>query len=254
LQVPLPARFWFLVASAQRGRDSMSDDACRLVLITPVLADDEPAFLPGLAAALAAGDVAAVIVPLAPADERTLTRRLKLVSPVVQEAEAAMIATLAPGEAVSEDFVATALKGGADGIQIDVSTPEALAGLGALRQRLGRNGSLGVADLRTRHAAMEAGEAGADYVMFGEMRPDSAGGAPWRPSLDKVLERAGWWAPIFATPCVAVAPDLDAVTALAETGAEFVGLESLPWEDPAAVTVAVGEAMAAMARAQRPAA
>jgi thiamine-phosphate pyrophosphorylase len=234
----------------------MSDNACRLVLITPALVDDAPDFLPALEAALAAGDVAAVIVPLANADERTLTRRLKLVSPLVQEAEAALIATLMAGEPVEaeamQDFVATALKGGADGIQVDVADPEALASLGALRERLGRNGSLGVADLRTRHAAMEAGEAGADYVMFGEARPDAAGGSPWRPPLDKVLERAGWWAPIFATPCIAVAPDLDAVTALAETGAEFVGLDALPWSDPAAMKTAIADAMARLAQAERP--
>lgn len=230
----------------------MSDDACRLVLITPPLADDAPDFLPALQAALLVGDVAAVVVTLGPADERTLTRRLKLVSPIVQEAEAALVATLLPGHPVDEDFIATALKGGADGIQVDATTPEALAGLSALRQRLGRNGSLGVADLRTRHAAMEAGEAGADYVMFGEARPDAAGGSPWRPPLDKVLERAGWWAPIFSTPCIAVAPDIEAVTALAETGAEFVGLDALPWSDPAAMKAAIADAMARLAQAERP--
>ena len=259
LAVPLPPQFWFLKLSQDEVAIRMSDDACRLVLITPTLSDEAPAFLPGLAAALAAGDIAAVVVPLSTADERTLTRRLKLVSPVVQDGGAALVATLMADQTTGtqpllEDFVATALKGGADGIQVDAASPEALAGLPALRQRLGRNGSLGVADLRSRHAAMEAGEAGADYVMFGEARPDQAGGPAWRPSLDKVVERAGWWAPIFATPCIAVAPDIEAVTMLAETGAEFVGLDALPWGDPAAMTAAIGQAMAALARAQRPAA
>ena len=48
---------------------------------------------------------------------------------------------------------------------------------------------------------MTLGEAGADYLMFGEPRPDGS-----LPALDEVVERAAWWAEIFETPCVAFAP------------------------------------------------
>ena len=49
---------------------------------------------------------------------------------------------------------------------------------------------------------MSAGEAGADYLLFGEPRPDGT-----IPALESVIERATWWAEIFETPCVAYAPD-----------------------------------------------
>ena len=45
---------------------------------------------------------------------------------------------------------------------------------------------------------MSLGEAGADYLLFGEPRPDGS-----LPSLESVVERAAWWAEIFETPCVA---------------------------------------------------
>jgi thiamine-phosphate pyrophosphorylase len=66
---------------------------------------------------------------------------------------------------------------------------------------------------------MDVGEAGVDYVMFGEPRADGS-----LPPLPAVVERAGWWAEIFETPCVAYAPDAESVPALVETGAEFVAL------------------------------
>jgi thiamine-phosphate pyrophosphorylase len=71
---------------------------------------------------------------------------------------------------------------------------------------------------------MSAGEAGADYVMFGEPRPDG-----WTPPLAETLDRVGWWAEIFETPCVAFAATLDAVAPLAAVGADFVALGDAVW-------------------------
>ena len=66
----------------------------------------------------------------------------------------------------------------------------------------------GAGGLRNRHDAMLAGEAGADYVMFGE--PDRLGG---RPPLDALVERLEWWAEIFQPPCIGYAASLDEVVA-----------------------------------------
>jgi thiamine-phosphate pyrophosphorylase len=46
------------------------------------------------------------------------------------------------------------------------------------------------------------------------------------------VERASWWAEIFETPCVAYAPSLDTVEALAATNAEFVALGNAVWSHP----------------------
>ena len=74
---------------------------------------------------------------------------------------------------------------------------------------------VGAGELRSRHGAMEAGEAGADYVLFGRWR--EGGSDP-----DWVSARVAWWAELFEVPCVAVAVGPDAIGALAEAGADFV--------------------------------
>jgi thiamine-phosphate pyrophosphorylase len=199
--------------------------AQRLALLTPhrVAADDVDALLPALRAACAAGDVAAVILRLAPADERALTALVKRVAPAVQEAEAALVVAC-PGFA--GDLVSVATRGGADGVHVDKP-----ASLKDLRERLREGRILGTGGFETRHAAMDAGEGGADYLMFGGLYPDGEA-----PDPDSVRERARWWAEIFETPCIAVACTEAEIAEAAATGAEFVGLESALWlADPAAV-------------------
>ena len=74
---------------------------------------------------------------------------------------------------------------------------------------------------------MAAGEAGADYVMFGEPHRDG-----WTPPLAETAERVAWWAEIFETPCVAYAARLDDVATLAAAGADFVALGDALWSAP----------------------
>jgi thiamine-phosphate pyrophosphorylase len=78
---------------------------------------------------------------------------------------------------------------------------------------------VGAGGLGSRHDAMVAAEAGADYVMFGE--PDSQGR---RPGLDAICERVKWWADLFETPCVGYAADEKEASALAAAGADFVAV------------------------------
>lgn len=199
--------------------------AQRLALLTPhrVAAGDVDALLPALRAACAAGDVAAVILRLAPADERALTALVKRVAPAVQEHEAALVVACA---GFTGDLVSVATRGGADGVHVDKP-----AGLKDLRERLREGRILGTGGFETRHAAMDAGEGGADYLMFGGLYPDGEA-----PDPEGVQERARWWAEIFETPCIAVACTDAEIVGAAATGAEFVGLESALWlADPAAV-------------------
>jgi thiamine-phosphate pyrophosphorylase len=90
---------------------------------------------------------------------------------------------------------------------------------------------LGAGGIETKHAAMEAGEAGIDHLMFGGLYPDGIA-----PDPEGVLARARWWAEIFETPCIAVAAAAAEIASVAATGAEFVGLESGIWlQDVAAI-------------------
>jgi len=199
-----------------------------LYLITPVV-EDAPAFAPLLASACATGLVAAVLLRLAPGDERGLVKAVKALAPAVQDQDTALIVA-DPGPGV--DLASLVMRGGADGGHADDP-----ARIEALIEGLKDGRSAGAGGLRTKHAAMTAGETGADYVLFGEPEPDGA-----LPSLDLVEERAAWWADIFQTPCVAYAPSLDAVARLAATGAEFIALGEAVWNHPGGPAAALAEA------------
>lgn len=211
----------------------MADTAARLYLITPVLED--ASFAPQLTDACATGTVAAVLLRLAPADERTLTNQVKALAPVAQEHGAAVIVTTE----AKADLAAIAARGGADGVH--VAGDSAL--VRELRDRLKSERALGVGAIRTKDDAMSFGEAGVDYLIFGEPRPDGS-----LPSLESVAERASWWADIFETPCVAYAPSFEAIEPLAATNAEFVALGDAVWSHPDGPAAAVKAAAAILAR------
>jgi thiamine-phosphate pyrophosphorylase len=192
----------------------MAEPAARLYLVTPVL--DDASFAPRLAEACAGGGVAAVLLRLAAANERQLINQVKALGPSVQEHGAALIVAV-DGEA---DLATIAARGGADGVHVQGNP----ARVRELRERLKDERAIGVGAIRTKDDAMTLGEAGVDYLLFGEPRPDGS-----LPSLDSVAERASWWAEIFETPCVAYAPSLDAIPALVATRAEFIALSDAVW-------------------------
>lgn len=200
----------------------------RLMLVTPPVLD------PGaisfrLMQAFAGGDVAAVLLRLAPGDERSLTERVKALAPPVQAQNVALVV---------EASAQVASRGGADGVHVT----EGVEAIAEARSSLRQERIIGVGGLRSRHDAMDAGEAGVDYVMFGEPRPDGS-----LPPLPAVLERASWWAEIFETPCIAYAPDAESVPALVETGAEFLALGEWLFAEDVDIRAEVAAADAAIA-------
>ncbi|GLS44323.1 thiamine phosphate synthase [Methylobacterium brachythecii] len=209
----------------------MSEDAPRLALLTPYGVDDAQAekTIAALAGACTGGDVAAVILRLAASDERSLVNLVKRLAPAAQEGGAAVLVCIPDFKG---DLVGIAARGGADGVHVDKADEAVLRDL---RGRLRDGRILGCGGfLESKHAAMAAGEAQVDYLMFGGLYPDGAA-----PDRDLVRERAIWWAEIFETPCIAVAAEATEIEALAATGAEFVGLESALWFDtPQTVTMA----------------
>jgi thiamine-phosphate pyrophosphorylase len=203
----------------------------RLYLVTPPIADPQ-VFAAPLAAALAAGDVAAVLLRLAPSDERTLINCIKALASVVQDAGAALVLD---GHA---DLVARA---GADGAHLS-GVEDFINAL----ERLKPERIAGCGGLLTRHDAMLAAEKGADYVMFGE--PDAN---DHRPGLVATEERVAWWAEVFEAPCVGYAGALDEVTPLVQAGADFIALGDFLWSDPSAAATTVAEAARLMALSER---
>jgi thiamine-phosphate pyrophosphorylase len=206
------------------------------MLVTPMVADAE-AMSFRLMQAFAGGDVAAVLLRLAEGDDRSRIERVKRLAGPVQSSNVALVV---------EGTALVATRGGADGVHL-TDGPEAIA---EARSSLRDERIIGAGHLRARHDAMDVGEAGVDYVMFGEPRADGS-----MPPLAAVVERAAWWAEIFETPCVAYAPDAESVPALVETGAEFIALGEWAFADGQDIRALVTQANAAIAaRAARKAA
>ena len=188
--------------------------SARLYLFTPTL-DDTAAFARTLERALAAADIAAVLLRLADADERALINRIKTVAGVVQRRDVALLVEGRP------ELVARA---GADGAHL--TGIEALhAALPALKP----DRIAGAGGLRSRHDAMLAGETAADYVMFGE--PERRGPGK-NPPFAAVEERVAWWAELFQPPCIGYASSTDQIGPLAQAGADFVALGEWIWSEP----------------------
>jgi thiamine-phosphate pyrophosphorylase len=194
----------------------------RLYLTTPVVGDPSP-LVANLPAVLAADDVAAVLLRLAPTDQRTMIARIKALAPAVQHSGAALLID-GPVELVA--------RAGADGAH--------LTGIEAMQDALPTlkpDRIAGVGGLATRHDSMIAGEAGADYVLFGE--PDAKG---QRPSNEAISERLQWWAELFEPPCVGFAASIAEAGEFAAAGADFVLVGDFIWADPRGAAAALMDA------------
>ncbi len=115
-----------------------------------------------------------------------------------------------------------------------------LTGIEAMREALPSlkpDRIAGVGGLTTRHDSMAAGEAGADYVLFGE--PDARG---QRPSVEAITERLQWWAELFEPPCVGFAASRQEISEFAAAGADFVLVGDFIWADPRGAAAALMDA------------
>jgi len=203
----------------------------RLYLVTPRL-DDPAAFGGALEAALEVADIAAVLLRLGDGGERTLIDNARAVAAMVQRREIALLLDGMPE---------LAGRAGADGAHLT-----GIAAVTAAIDMLKPDRIVGAGGLRSRHDAMLAAEAGADYVMFGD--PDRGGGGP---PLDAVVERLTWWSELFETPCIGYAVRADEVPLLAQAGADFVALGDWIWTQPLGAAQAVAAAAASLAEPAR---
>lgn len=198
--------------------------SARLYLVTP-RAPDLSALGARLEQALGAGDIAAVLIAGIPEEHEMMPAAETLV-PLIQAHGAA---------ALLENHVRIAARTGADGVHIS-------SGLGDLKnavERLKPRMIVGAGAVMNRHAAMQAGETGADYVFFGKPHGDI------RPQAHhKNLDLAAWWCEIVEVPAVVMAGSaVESVADAAATGADFVALHEACWSHPDGPDAAVREAL-----------
>lgn len=203
----------------------MTDDfRCRLYLITPPAFEPE-AFASVLADALSGGDVACVQLRLKDVSDEAVLKAGRLLMPIVQDAGAAFIVNDRPD-------LAKAL--GADGVHVgqeDASYAEA-------RKIVGPDMIVGVTCHDSRHLAMEAGEAGADYVAFGAIYPTTTKDA----KTSAPVELVKWWGDVMTTPQVAIGGiTVENAAPVIAAGADFIAVSAGVWAHPKGPRAAVAE-------------
>lgn len=203
---------------------------CQIYLITPPTLPDLAGFARALETALDAGEVAALQIRLKDADDATVLAAVAALKPIAQARGVAVILNDRPD---------LAARSGCDGVHLGQSD----ASLVEARQIMGRDAMIGVTCHDSRELAMDAAEAGADYVAFGAFFPTTTKATVFRPDLEILTI----WQETVEIPCVAIG-GITAETAadLARAGADFVAVSAAVWSHPAGPAAAVRELMTAI--------
>jgi thiamine-phosphate pyrophosphorylase len=200
---------------------------CQLYLISPLEVGGD--FPERLARALEAGPVAAFQFRVKGLDEHAAARLAEPLQAICAEREVAFIVN---------DSISLAKRIKADGVHLgqeDGTIEEA-------RQRLGREAQIGVTCHNSRHLALEAGDAGADYVAFGAFFPTQTKQTDYVATPD-LLE---WWQGLMEIPCVAIGGITpENCGPLVKAGADFVAVSGAVWSgDEVAAVQAFHKAIA----------
>jgi thiamine-phosphate pyrophosphorylase len=216
----------------------MAPRDCRLYLITPPALDDLAAFGRALGEALEGGDVGAVQLRLKDAADEIVEAAAHVLRPMLRSRGAPLILNDRPDLAARFDC---------DGVHIGQDdAPYAEA-----RRIVGTDRIVGVTCHDSRHLAMEASEAGADYVAFGAFFPTTTKAAKTRADIE-LLEI---WQESMLTPCVAIGGITPANCGpLVSAGADFIAASASVWthpDGPRAAVAAFNEAIAAGLEARK---
>jgi len=207
----------------------------RLYLITQPRLDDLADFGRSLAHALDGGDVAALQIRLKDVDDDVVAAAVDALTPIAAARDVAVILNDRPD---------LAARLGCDGVHVgqeDASYVEA-------RRLMGKDRIVGVTCHDSRHLAMEAAEAGADYVAFGAFYPTTTKD----PKTRCELEILTIWQESMQTPCVAIGGiGVAQAREVARAGADFVAVSAGVWSNrdgpAAAVKALVAEIAAGVA-------
>lgn len=202
---------------------------CQLYLISPL--DVGGAFPDRLARALDAGEVAAFQFRVKGIDDHAAAALAEPLRRICADREVAFIVN---------DSIGLAKRLGADGVHLGQEDGD----VADARERLGRDAQIGVTCHASRHLAMEAGEAGADYVAFGAFFPTTTKQTEHRAELETLT----WWQAVFEIPCVAIGGITPQNCApLVQAGADFLAVSGAVWNgDEAAAVRAFHDAIAAV--------
>lgn len=197
--------------------DTLTDPVCTLYLITPPKIDPV-AFAPTLEAAIAADPeaVGALQLRLKDCPDDDVLRAADLLRPICRKFDVPLIVNDRPD---------LARQAGADGVHIgqeDMAYAEA-------RAIMGDKAFIGVTCHDSRDLAIEAAEAGADYVAFGAFFPTETKAAKYQADIE-VLE---WWSSMTVLPCVAIGGiTADNCRPLVEAGADYLAVVAGVWNHP----------------------
>lgn len=195
----------------------MSD--CQLYLISPL--DVAGTFPDRLVRALDAGPVAAFQFRVKDVDEHQAARLAEPLQRICADREVAFIVN---------DSISLAKRLGADGVHLGQGDGE----VADARARLGRDAQIGVTCHNSRHLAMEAGEAGADYVAFGAFFPTTTKQTEYV-AMPDLLE---WWQALMEIPCVAIGGITpENCPPLVAAGADFLAVSNAVWGGDEAAAV-----------------
>lgn len=187
---------------------------CQLYLVSPLAVGGD--FPDRLARALDAGPVAAFQFRVKDIDQHEAAALAEPLQRLCADREVAFIVN---------DSIGLARRLGADGVHLgqDDGDPR------DARQALGPDAQIGVTCHASRHLAMEAGEAGADYVAFGAFYPTTTKDIRHQAEASIL----SWWATMFELPSVAIGGITPANAApLIEAGADFLAVSAGVWAHP----------------------
>jgi thiamine-phosphate pyrophosphorylase len=205
---------------------------CRLYLISPERIEHPSIFAAELRAALDGGDVAAFQLRLKDVDDAVIARAADILRPICQQRDVAFILNDRPDLAVTLDC---------DGVHVgqdDMPYAEA-------RRIVGPDRQVGVTCKDSRHLAMEAADAGADYVAFGAFFPSTTKTVT-TPADPEILQ---WWSDVMQVPCVAIGGiTVENCKPLVAAGTDFLAVAGGVWsykDGPEAAVRAFNEIFAA---------
>ena len=212
---------------AAKFQRDMRRPPCQLYLVSPL--DVGGAFPERLKRALEAGPVAAFQFRVKDIDQHDAAKLAEPLQRICADADVAFIVN---------DSISLAKRLGADGVHLgqDDGDPR------EARSVLGPAAQVGVTCHDSRHLAMEAGEAGADYVAFGSFHPTTTKQVQHQP--EPVI--LSWWSALFELPCVAIGGITPANAGpLVAAGADFIAVSGAVWSgDEAAAVQAFAEVLA----------
>ncbi|NUQ18281.1 MAG: thiamine phosphate synthase [Sphingomonas sp.] len=204
-------------------------EPAKLYLISPQ--EVGGSFADRLRAALDPGIATAFQLRVKDVDEHELARLAEPLQRICVDANVAFIIN---------DSMALAKRIGADGVHLGQSDGD----IREARALLGPSAQIGKTCHDSRHLAMEAGEAGADYVAFGAFYPTTTKPSDYRPDPSILT----WWSTLFEIPCVAIGGiTAENAKPLIDAGADFLAACQAVWEndDPAAAVGAFASVLAA---------